>query len=79
MKRWDKSLLWIDKIEKLWKLEKGCEESSCEKEWKNESEGEDGEKVEGIKRGVLPYVATSSFPPPVIMTLQTMAWFFIFH
>jgi hypothetical protein len=54
---------------------KRCEESSC-KEWKNESEGEDGEKVEGIKRGAVPYAATSSFPPLVIMILQIMAWFF---
>jgi hypothetical protein len=27
------------------------------------------EKVEGIKRGVLPYIATSSFPPPTIMIM----------
>ncbi len=44
-------------------------------DWKNESEGEDGKKMEGIKRGVLPYVATCSSPTLVIMNLQTMARF----
>jgi hypothetical protein len=37
------------------------------------------EKVEGIKRGVLPYIATSSFPPPTIMIMQTTTWFFYFY
>jgi len=32
-------------------------------------EGEDGEKMEGIKRGVLPYVATSLSPPLAIKNL----------
>ncbi len=41
-KRWAKSLIWIIKIEKLWRGYKSYEESSDEKEWKNESEGEDG-------------------------------------
>jgi len=31
--------------------------------------GRMGEKMEGIKRGVLPYVATSSFPPFAIMIM----------
>jgi hypothetical protein len=38
-------------------------ETSDGKEWKKESGGEDGGKVEGIKRGMLPYAATFSFPP----------------
>ncbi len=63
-----KNLIWIVKIEKLWKGEK-YEENSDEKERKNESEGEDGEKVEGIMRGVLPYIATFLFPPPAIMIM----------
>ncbi len=33
-------------------------------DWKSESEGEDGKKMEGIKRGALPYVATSSYEFP---------------
>jgi len=36
--------------------------------------------VEGIKRGTLPYYATtSSFPPPAIMILQTMVGFSYFN
>jgi hypothetical protein len=47
--------------------------------WKNESEQEDGKKIEGIKRGVLPYVITSLSPTFAIMNLQTMAGFPYFH
>jgi len=33
------------------------------------------EKVEGIKRGVLSYITTSSFPPPTIMIIvATPLW-----
>jgi hypothetical protein len=55
-----------------------CEKRSCENEWNNENEEEDEEKVEGIKRGALPYVATFSFAPHVIMILQTTTWFSYF-
>jgi hypothetical protein len=37
------------------------------------------EKVEGIKRGVLPYIATFSFQTFAIMNFQTMAGFPYFH
>jgi hypothetical protein len=39
--------------------------------------GRMGEKMEGIKWGALPYVATSSFPPPTIMIMQMMVGFSI--
>ncbi len=77
--RWNKGLIWIVKIENLWRWEKRYEESNCETNWKNESEGEDGEKVERIKRGALPYITTSSFPPPTIMNLQMTSWFSYFN
>jgi hypothetical protein len=48
-------------------------------DWKNGSEGEDAKKMEGIKRGSLPYVVTFLFPTLVIMNLQTMAGFTYFH
>jgi hypothetical protein len=48
-------------------------------DWKNESEREDGKKVEGIKRGTLPYVVTFSSPTLAIMNLQMMARFPYFH
>jgi hypothetical protein len=38
-------------------------------------QGEDGEKVKGIKKGALPYTTTPSFPPPAIINLQTMTRF----
>jgi hypothetical protein len=47
--------------------------------WKNESEGKDGKKMEGIKRGALPYVVTSLSPTLAIMNLQMMAGFPYFH
>jgi hypothetical protein len=37
------------------------------------------EKVEGIKRGVLPYAITSLFPPLTIMIMQTTVRFFYFN
>jgi hypothetical protein len=43
------------------------------------NEGEDGEKMKGIKKGALPYTTTSSFPPLAIMNLQTMVGFRYFH
>jgi hypothetical protein len=36
-------------------------------------------KSEGIKRGALPYVPTSSFPAPTIMILQTITRFSYFY
>jgi hypothetical protein len=41
--------------------------------------GRMGEKMEGIKRGALPYTATSLFPPLAIMIMQTMTWLFYFN
>jgi hypothetical protein len=41
--------------------------------------GRMGEEMEGIKRGALPYVATSLFPPPTIMIMQTTTWLFYFN
>jgi hypothetical protein len=38
-----------------------------------------GKKMEGIKRGALPYVATSSFPPLAFMILQTTTRFSYFN
>ncbi len=55
--RWDvkrdeiKSLIWIVEIKKLWRGEKRYEDNSDEKEWKNESEGEDGRKNGRNKKG----------------------------
>ncbi len=43
------------------------------------SEREDGEKMEGIKRGALPYVATSLFPPLAIKNLQMTSRFHYIH
>jgi hypothetical protein len=60
------------------KWEKRHEEKSCETDSRNESE-EDGEKVEGVKRGALPYVATFSSPTLEIMNFQMMAGFPYFH
>ncbi len=37
------------------------------------------EKVEGIKRGALPYAATSLFPPLVIMIMKMTTRFFYFN
>jgi len=37
------------------------------------------EKMEGIKRGAVPYVITSLFPTLAIMNLQTIAGFIYFH
>jgi hypothetical protein len=41
--------------------------------------GRMGEKMERIKRGALPYVTTSLFPPLVIMIMQTTTWLFYFN
>jgi hypothetical protein len=43
------------------------------------NEREDGEKMEGIKKGALPYDATSSFPTIAIINLQMIVGFCYFH
>jgi hypothetical protein len=41
--------------------------------------GRMGEKVEGIKKRALPYVATFLFPPTTIMIMQMTTWFLYFN
>jgi hypothetical protein len=46
------------------------DERNYEIDWKNESEGEDGGKMKGIKSLAFPYVATPSFTSLAIMNLH---------
>ncbi len=63
----------------LVKREEVSKERNDGKKWKTESGGRMGEKMEGIRRGVLPYATTFSFPPHAIMIMRTMARFFYFN